>query len=60
MRVSNDNAEDEHCVVVFVWGNEGGSKETRQNRKIRSRNRNEMANMGDVITNRIVERISTM
>ena len=61
MSVSNDDAEEEHCVVVFAWGNNGGSKESKHNTKIRSRKENKKeCKLGDATTNRIVERISAM
>ena len=59
--ISNDNTEEEHSVVVFAWGRNGGSKESEQNTNMKSSFENEKnRSLGNATTNRIVDRISIM
>ena len=58
--ISNDDADDEHCVVLFAWGNNGGSKETKENTKMKSSHNDKNKEVGGVTTSCIIQRISTM
>ena len=61
VRVSNDNSEDEHCVIVFAWGVNGGNKESNQNTNMQSAEKNEEDRKEtDEFCNAIVNRISIM
>ena len=41
VQISNDDADDDQRVVVFAWGNNGGSKESRLNTKMKSSEQND-------------------
>ena len=61
VNISNDDAEDEHCIVMFAWGNSGGKKESMLNMNMKSND--ELLEEGenrDELSTRIVERISMM
>ena len=61
VHVSNDGAEDKHCIIVFAWGSEGGKAESRLNSNMKTLEQNkEDINDRDAISNRLVERLSMM
>jgi hypothetical protein len=61
VQLSNDDADDEDCVVVFAWGINGGSKESGLNTNMKSLDQNsEEKEERDNISNSVVDRISIM
>ena len=59
--ISNDDAEDEHCVIVLAWGVNGGNKESTLNTNMKSSEENEEDRKNrDEFCNHIVEKISKM
>ena len=61
VQLSNDDADDDHSVVVFAWGNNGGSKESGLNTKMKSSEQNtDERKERDDLSNRVVDRISIM
>ena len=61
VQLSNDDADDNDCVVVFAWGINGGSKESGLNTNMKSLDKNSEEKEGrDNISNSLVDRISIM
>jgi len=61
VQLSNDDSDDDHCIVVFAWGRSGGSPESRLNTKMKSTEQNSRERKErDDISNRVVDRISIM
>ena len=61
VQISNDDADDDQSVVVFAWGINGGSKESRLNEKMKSSEQNDdERKRRDDISNQVVDRISIM
>ena len=61
VHVSNDDVEDDDCIVVFAWGNSGGKNESKLNANMKDSDENRKdTGERDELCNNIVDTLSMM